>query len=138
MQYIPSRCEQLNQFYKRNKDKARAKPEDLMYAAINAEGEICSVLRLLPYDGFLFLRSVLTAQAYRRSGIASGLITYAIEQQSNLIYTLPTPQALLLYQRLGFKTVPQAEIPAQLFASYRRFRRSNIGPTAMVINTAVR
>ena len=138
MQYISSNCQQLNQFYKQNRDKARAKPEDLMYVAINEEDKICSVLRLLPYAGFLFLRSVLTAQEYRGSGIASGLIEYAVMQHSNLIYTLPTPQALPLYHRLGFQAVSKAEIPAQLLASYRRFRLSNSVPTVMVINASVR
>lgn len=139
MQHIVSSCQQLNQFYKQNKNKARAKPNDLMYAALNNEGEICSVLRLLPYNGFLFLRSVLTAETHRGSGIASDLIKHAVkQQQSHLIYTLPTPQALRLYQRLGFQPVSQSEIPAPLLASYRRFRQSNLGPTVMVINMTVR
>jgi N-acetylglutamate synthase-like GNAT family acetyltransferase len=138
MQFTPSNCQQLNQFYKQNKDKARAKPEDLMYTAINEQVEVCSVLRLLPYEDFLFLRSVLTAQECRGSGIASGLIEYAIKQQSGPIYTLPTPQALSLYQRLGFQEVSKQEIPAQLLASYRRFRQSSNGPTVMVINAPVR
>lgn len=138
MQYLSSNCQQLNQFYKQHKDKARAKPEDLMYIAINEEGIICSVLRLLPYQGFLFLRSVLTAQQYRGSGIASDLIEHAIGQQSDLIYTLPTEQALPLYQRLGFKALSKQEIPAQLLASYRRFRQYESGPTVMVINASVR
>jgi GNAT superfamily N-acetyltransferase len=138
MQYLFADCQQLNQFYKQNRDKARAKLEDLMYAAINEEGEICSVLRLLPYDGFLFLRSVLTTKESRGQGIASGLLEYALAQQSGLIYTLPTPQALPLYQRLGFQTLSKHEIPAQLLASYRRFRQTDNGPTVMVINASVR
>lgn len=138
MQYLSSDCQQLNQFYKQHKDKARAKPADLMYIAINEEGETCSVLRLLPYEGFLFLRSVLTAQQYRGSGIASGLIKHVIEQQADLIYTLPTQQALPLYHRLGFQALSEQEIPAQLLASYRRFRQSDPGPTVMVINASVR
>jgi GNAT superfamily N-acetyltransferase len=138
MQYTPSSYLQLNQFYKQHKDKARAKPEDLMYIAINKEGKTCAGLRLLPYDGFLFLRSVLTAQEYRGTGIASGLIAYAIEQQTGLIYTLPTPQALPLYQRLGFQAVAKQEHPAQLLASYRRFRQSDNGPTVMVLNASLR
>lgn len=138
MQYTSSSCQQLNQFYKKNKDKARAKPDDLMYIAINEEGITCSVLRLLPYDGFLFLRSVLTTQEYRGSGIGSSLIKYAIKQNNGAIYTLPTPQALPLYQRLGFETIPKQKIPAQLLASCRRFRHSSNGPTVMAINLSLR
>lgn len=138
MHYMTADCQQLNQFYKQHKDKARAKPKDLMYIAINKEGTTCAVLRLLPYQGFLFLRSVLTAQEHRGAGIASALIKYAISQQAGLIYTLPTPQALPLYQRLGFRAISTAEIPAQLLASYRRFRPSASGPTVMVISAPVR
>ena len=138
MQYTSSSCQQLNQFYKVHKDKARAKPSDLMYTATNKEGEICSVLRLLPYDDFLFLRSVLTAQESRGAGIASHLIKYAIQQHKEPIYTLPTPQALSLYQQLGFQLISTPDIPAQLLASYRRFRHSNNGPTVMVINAPLR
>lgn len=139
MQYTTANCQQLNQFYKRNKDKARAKPQDLMYAAINDAGQTCAALRLLEYDNFLFLRSVLTANDYRGQGIASQLIRYALAQssraQSSIIYTLPTPLAVPLYQRLGFIAVPQAEIPPALLASYRRLRQGDKGARVMVIDS---
>lgn len=139
MQYTTANCQQLNQFYKHNKDKARAKPQDLMYAAINDAGQTCAALRLLEYDNFLFLRSVLTANDYRGQGIASQLIRYALAQssiaQSSIIYTLPTPLAVPLYQRLGFIAVPQAEIPPALLASYRRLRQGDKGARVMVIDS---
>jgi N-acetylglutamate synthase-like GNAT family acetyltransferase len=135
MQYTVTHCQQLNQFYKQNKDKARARPQDLMYVAINEDGDICAALRLLTYDDFLFLRSVLTANNYRKKGIASNLIKHAIEQQSCLIYTLPTKLAVSLYQRLGFQTVSKQEIPAQLLANHSRFQRFNKDSTIMVIDS---
>jgi N-acetylglutamate synthase-like GNAT family acetyltransferase len=138
MQYTVTHCQQLNQFYKQNKDKARARPQDLMYAAINEDGGICAALRLLTYDNFLFLRSVLTANDYRNKGIASNLIKYAIEQQSCLVYTLPTQPAVSLYLRLGFQRVSKQEIPAQLLANHRRFQRFNKDSTIMVIDSRLR
>ena len=137
MQHTLADCQQLNQFYKKNKDKARAKPEDLMYAAINEEDQVCAVLRLLPYDGFLFLRSVLTAKEFRGQGMATNLICHVIKEQDALIYTLPTPLAISLYLRLGFQPLNKEQIPAQLLSSYRRFRQSNNGPEAMVIDSRV-
>jgi N-acetylglutamate synthase-like GNAT family acetyltransferase len=138
MQYTFTHCQQLNQFYKQNKDKARARPQDLMYAAINDDGVICAALRLLTYDDFLFLRSVLTANDYRNKGIASNLIKYAIEQQACLAYTLPTQSAVSLYQRLGFQTVSKQEIPAQLLHNHRRFQRFNNDSKIMVIDSRLR
>jgi N-acetylglutamate synthase-like GNAT family acetyltransferase len=138
MQYTLTHCQQLNQFYKQNKDKARARPQDLMYAAINEDGDICAALRLLSYDDFLFLRSVLTANDYRNKGIASNLITHALEQQTSVVYTLPTQAAVSLYQRLGFQTVAKQEIPAQLLANHRRFQRFNNDSTIMVIDSRLR
>lgn len=135
MQYTFTSCQQLNKFYKQNKDKARAKPQDLMYAAVNEDGNICAALRLLTYDDFLFLRSVLTANDYRNKGIASNLITHALEQQTSLVYTLPTQAAVSLYQRLGFQTVSKQEIPAQLRPNHRRFQRFNKDSTIMVIDS---
>jgi N-acetylglutamate synthase-like GNAT family acetyltransferase len=138
MQYTLTYCQQLNQFYKQNKDKARARPQDLMYAAVNEDGDICAALRLLSYDDFLFLRSVLTANDYRNKGIASNLITHALEQQTSVVYTLPTQAAVSLYQRLGFQTVAKQEIPAQLLANHRRFQRFNNDSTIMVIDSRLR
>lgn len=147
MQYLPASCQQLNQFYKQNKDKARAKPQDFMYAAINDEGETCAVLRLLrydisydtsydiSYDTFLFLRSVLTASDHRGQGIASNLILHALKHYEVPIYTLPTPLAASLYLRLGFEPIITKDIPAPLLASYRRFRHGDKGARVMVINT---
>ncbi|MGK0248165.1 MAG: N-acetylglutamate synthase-like GNAT family acetyltransferase [Oleispira sp.] len=138
MQYTVTSCQQLNQFYKQNKDKARARPQDLMYAAFNKDGGMCAALRLLTYDDVLFLRSVLTANDYRNKGIASNLIKHAIEQQSCLVYTLPTQSALSLYLRLGFQTVSKQEFPAQLLANHRRFQRFNNDSTIMVIDSRLR
>ncbi len=151
MQYLPASCQQLNQFYKQNKDKARAKPQDFMYAAINDEGETCAVLRLLKYDisddtnydisddisddTFLFLRSVLTASDHRGQGIASHLILHALKHYEVPIYTLPTPLAASLYLRLGFEPIITKDIPAPLLASYRRFRHGDKGARVMAINT---
>mgnify|MGYP006145340669 FL=1 len=151
MQYLPASCQQLNQFYKQNKDKARAKPQDFMYAAINDEGETCAVLRLLKYDisddtnydisddisddTFLFLRSVLTASDHRGQGIASHLILHALKHYEVPIYTLPTPLATSLYLRLGFEPIITKDIPAPLLASYRRFRHGDKGARVMAINT---
>lgn len=137
MQYLASNCQQLNQFYKQNKDKARAKQQDLMYAAINSNNEVCAALRLLSYDNFLFLRSVLTAQDYRGQGIATELIHHTLAKQVLPIYTLPTPLAVPLYERLGFQTVSKPEIPEQLLATYRRFRQGNDGSRVMVINSGL-
>lgn len=147
MQYLPASCQQLNQFYKQNKDKARAKPQDFMYAAINDEGETCAVLRLLrydisydtsfdiSYDTFLFLRSVLTARDHRGQGIAPNLILHALKHYEVPIYTLPTPLATSLYLRLGFEPIITKDIPAPLLASYRRFRHGDKGARVMAINT---
>lgn len=132
-----SSYQQLNLFYKQNRDKARAKPQDFMYAAINNDGQVCAVLRLVDYGDFLFLRSVLTAKDYRGQGIASELTRYALKQHTSIIYTLPTPLAISLYQRLDFKTVPKQEIPEQLSANYRRFRQGNDGTRVMVINSGL-
>lgn len=139
MQFVSSDCLQLNRFYKDNKDKARAKPSDLMFAALDEQQHTCSVLRLLPYKDFLFLRSVLTQPEQRGKGIASALIHHAIQAQaiqSNAlpIYTLPSPSALNLYHRIGFKPVALGQAPAELLASYRRFRQSHYGATVMVIH----
>lgn len=142
MKFINSTCAQLNRFYKENKDKARAKPDDLMFAAIDENQQVCAVLRLLPYAQFYFLRSVLTSPESRGEGIASTLIQYAIDSQfaqaeNTPIYTLPTPLALPLYSRLGFTAIEQADIPVELQSSYRRFRHANNDSSVMVIRPAV-
>lgn len=142
MQCIISDCIQLNRFYKDNKDKARAKPSDLMYAVINKEENgvetVIAGMRLLPYNDFLFMRSVLTQTEFRGQGIASQLIRFAIEELNQQdkplpIYTLPTLLAAPLYLKLGFSPVEQSQVPAQLLTSYRRFRQSADGSSVMVL-----
>lgn len=139
MHIIPATCLQLNQFYKTNDNKARAKPDDLMFAAMSETDTLSAVLRLLPYSNFLFLRSVLTREDLRGNGIAAQLIDQAINEIASkglpykCIYTLPTPQAKSLYLRLGFRSITSEQIPSELSASYRRFRRSNSDSTVMVL-----
>ena len=133
MQFNQCDCLKLNQFYKRHKDKARAKPTDVMYAASDND-IIYSGLRLLSYSHYYFLRSVFTAPNARGQGIACQLLTHVIGKHSQPIYTLPTLEAVSLYKRLGFVEVDPIDIPVELLASYRRFRQAAKGPTVMVIN----
>lgn len=133
MQFKKSDCLKLNQFYKQNKEKSRAKPTDSIYVAIEGD-DIHAGLRLLSYGDYYFLRSVFTAPGIRGQGIASKLLAHAISQFTQPIYTLPTLNAVGLYQRLGFKAVNSKDIPAGLSSSYRRFRQASQDPTVMVIN----
>lgn len=133
MKFKESNCLLLNQFYKRHKEKSRAKPTDTIYVATEGDA-IQAGLRLLSYGDYYFLRSVFSAPAIRGQGIANKLIAHALSEQTQPIYTLPTPAAVGLYQRLGFKPVDSKDIPAGLSASYRRFRQPLQDPTVMVIN----
>ncbi|MEH6450341.1 MAG: GNAT family N-acetyltransferase [Oleispira sp.] len=133
MQFKKSDCLKLNQFYKQHKDKARAKPTDTIHVAI--EGDVIHAgLRLLSYGDYFFLRSVFTAPAIRGQGVASKLLSHTLSEYSQAIYTLPTPAAIGLYQRLGFKAVEEENIPTELVVSCRRFRQSSPASTVMVIN----
>jgi N-acetylglutamate synthase-like GNAT family acetyltransferase len=133
MQFKNSDHLALNLFYKKYKDKARARPTDSVHVAI--EGDVIHAgLRLLSYGDYFFLRSVFTAPAIRGQGVASKLLSHTLSEYSQPIYTLPTLAALGLYQRLGFKVVEEENIPAELVASYRRFRQSSPASTVMVIN----
>lgn len=159
MQFTRATCLQLNRFYKENHDKARAKPSDLMFAATDESGQLCAVLRLLPYSHFLFLRSVFTLPDMRGQGIAGELIGFAIRTLRSTaqndrtlgnqplladnfvnwdIYTLPTPLAQSLYVRLGFEYVDSEDIPSELGASFRRFKQTNNRSRIMVLPNRVR
>lgn len=142
MKFISATSIQLNTFYKANNDKARAKPGDLMFAALDEHDQLCAVLRFLPYSDFLFLRSVFTQHSARGQGIAGALIQFSINHLARsshnntpIIYTLPTPRAQSLYLRIGFHPVSQPQIPNELSASYRRFRQTNSESGVMVLHT---
>ena len=142
MKFISATSIQLNTFYKANNDKARAKPGDLMFAALDEHDQLCAVLRFLPYSNFLFLRSVFTQHSARGQGIASKLIQFSINDlacslhnnETITIYTLPTPKAQSLYLRIGFHQISQPKIPNELSASYRRFRHTNSESGVMVLH----
>lgn len=139
MKFVRATALELNRFYKEAKNKARAKPDDYMYAAINKNDKTCSVLRILPYDHFLFLRSVFTLPEHRGENIARQLIEHALTEMTTHypdtpIYTLPTPLAKSLYLRIGFHTISTDDIPNELITSYRRLKQSSKNASIMVIN----
>ena len=139
MKFVRATAIELNRFYKEGKDKARAKPNDYMFAAINEDGKTCSALRLLPYSHFIFLRSVFTLPEHRGQNIASQLIKHALKESAihfpgMPIYTLPTPPAKSLYLRLGFTIVSTKDTPNELIASYRRLKQDSKNSSIMVIN----
>jgi len=123
---------ELNRFYKDLKDGARARQDDLMYAAI-VDNEIIATVRILPYDNFFLIRSLLVHPHRRRQGIAYQLMQFVLKNIKGQLIAIPTPMAQKLYNQLGFSQLPNDQIPAQLITSYRRVRQSDQGAPVMAI-----
>lgn len=103
-----------------------------MYGAFEAE-EMIAAVRLLRYQDFHLVRSLLVHPQWRRQGIGAGLMQCLMSDISGRLIAIPTPVARNLYQQLGFQPLPMDQIPAQLLNSYRRVRQSDQGAPVMAI-----
>ena len=133
----PASAAQANDFYKMMGEKSRASPSDFLLAAFRDDQAI-AVVRALPYDQFVLIRSLFVTPEFRQCGVASKLMGAVLLdlKQSGLpqqVIAIATQVAIPLYQKLGFTILCADAIPQQLRASYRRVRQGDQVAPVMAI-----
>jgi len=90
------------------------------YAVADLEGRVIGALGIEVYGGYGLLRSAVVDEPYRGSGLGEQLTRERIEwsraQKLKALYLLTTTAASF-FDKLGFKRVERATVPAEVQAS---------------------
>jgi GNAT superfamily N-acetyltransferase len=119
----PARLPVVDRFYRHHGYKVKCAPQEKLFALVAPGLELVAAVRLVPQpSGHFWLRNLLVAPAYRRSGLGALLLQElkpAISPQG--CYCFALPHLTSWYQRLGFDYQP-AHCPADIAAIHEKYR----------------
>jgi len=109
----------VNQFYKQVYKKGLANKSEQVFV-IKTTQIVCAA-RLKKVNNDKLLTGVACHPDYRHQGLASQLIQYILELQTEVIYCFPYPHLQDFYHQLGFQLLPLEQLPTKLAAQYSRY-----------------
>jgi hypothetical protein len=114
----------VNKFYRSQQHKGSASGDEQVFVIRNQtpdNNDIVGAVRLVPYDGFYWLRSLYIKQELRGQSLGLGLLNYVHEAIHLPIHCFPYPHLDHFYGLAGYSVTPLDEIPLPLQQLYSRY-----------------
>lgn len=121
---LPAQFPLAKKFYKAHAQTSKTNRHDIICAAYEpSTQEISACLRIAPCGDCLLLRAVFVAPEFRGLGLASRLITFALQQSPNDVWTFPYHDLQALYSQLGFNKVAIDTVPDDVSQAYMTYTK---------------
>jgi len=124
----------VNQFYRRQKHKGSASGDERVFV-IEHDSQIIAAVRLVPYEGYYWLRSLYVEQTQQAKKLGSQLLAYLDQHITQPIYCFPYLHLDHFYQQAGYQLIGEDKMPQSIFQLYTRYNRKGQGILAMAKNT---
>lgn len=124
----------VNQFYRRQKHKGSASGNETVFVIEDNENMIGAV-RLVPYEGYFWLRSLYIEQTIQGKGLGSQLLQHINKAISLPIYCFPYTHLEHFYRLSGYELLIDEQLPLsmqQLFARYNRKGQSILAMAKLI------
>jgi len=108
----------VNKFYKKQKHKGSASGDEQVFVAYQGE-DIVAAVRLVPYDGYFWLRSLYVEQALRGQGIGLALLAQVHTSIDLDIHCFPYDHLAHFYTLAGYHMADT--LPPSLQQLYERY-----------------
>jgi len=120
----------VNQFYRSQKHKGSASGDEHVFIIKDVD-DIIGAVRLVPYEGYFWLRSLYIKQEIQAQGLGSALLAFVHSHISLPIYCFPYLHLDHFYSKAGYDLVKEAELPQNLAQLYGRYNRKGQGVLVM-------
>ena len=120
----------VNQFYRRQKHKGSASGDERVFI-IEHDTQIIAAVRLVPYDGYYWLRSLYIEQSLQGKTLGSQLLNYVDHKIQRPIYCFPYLHLEHFYKQAGYDFVQETQMPQSILQLYTRYNRKGQGILAM-------
>lgn len=124
----------VNQFYRRQKHKGSASGDERVFV-IEHDSQIIAAVRLVPYEGYYWLRSLYVEQTQQGKKLGSQLLAYLDQHIIQPIYCFPYLHLDHFYQQAGYQLIGEDKMPQSILQLYTRYNRKGQGILAMAKNT---
>ena len=123
----------VNQFYRRQKHKGSASGDERVFV-IEHDSQIIAAVRLVPYEGYYWLRSLYVEQTLQGNKLGSQLLAYVHTHITQPIYCFPYLHLDHFYQQVGYQLINEDQMPHSILQLYTRYNRKGQGILAMAKN----
>jgi len=124
----------VNQFYRRQKHKGSASGDEQVFIGKDQEEVIVSAVRLVPNDGFFWLRSLYVEHTLRGQNLGSSLLEFVHQHTQLPIYCFPYSHLQSFYERAGYTLVSPNDLPNDLNQLFTRYKGKGENILAMARN----
>lgn len=120
----------INQFYRSQKHKGSASGDDQVFI-IEHDEKIVAAVRLVPYEGYFWLRGLYVDKALQGQKLGTHLLKFIDQHISKPIYCFPYLHLDHFYTQAGYQHVGAAQMPDSIAQLYERYNRKGQGILAM-------
>ena len=120
----------VNKFYRSQKHKGSASGDEQVFI-IKDDQDIVGAVRLVPYDGYFWLRSLYIEESLQKQGLGSRLLTFVHEHIQLPIYCFPYLHLDGFYSLAGYQLLDEDKLPNSLAQLHARYNRKGQGVLVM-------
>ncbi len=111
----------VNKFYRSQKHKGSASGDERVFI-ISEQDELVAAVRLVPYNGYFWLRSLYVKSELRGQRLGQKLLTLVRQKITLPIYCFPYTHLETFYENSGYCLLTLEQLPQplnQLFTKYQ-------------------
>ncbi|MEH6343478.1 MAG: GNAT family N-acetyltransferase [Bermanella sp.] len=123
----------VNRFYRSQKHKGSASGDERVFVIYQNE-DIMAAVRLVPYQGYYWLRSLYVSSELRGLKLGSQLLTRVQQCIELPIYCFPYPHLLSFYQQAQYQLLEPMQMPESLQQLYKRYSGKGTAIICMGLN----
>ena len=112
----------VNKFYRSQKHKGSASGLEQVFVIYQHE-DIIAAVRLVPHDGYHWLRSLYVKTELRGQQLGSLLLKAVHDSINEPIYCFPFDHLLAFYEASGYQLLAEDDMPEALQDLYKRYSR---------------
>lgn len=125
----------VNKFYRSQKHKGSASGDERVFVIFLQE-DIIAAVRLVPHDGFYWLRSLYVKSELRGQNLGQKLLTLVHQKITLPIYCFPYTHLEGFYLNSGYSLLTLEQLPQPLNQLFVKYQGKGSGIICMVSESA--
>lgn len=110
----------VNSFYKQQGHKGKANGSDRVFV-LETDSQLLGAVRLVPFEGYYWLRSLQIAQTWQRKGLGIHMLTEINQTVPENIYCFPYAHLQHFYETAGYHLIKPENCPENIRSLFSRY-----------------
>jgi N-acetylglutamate synthase-like GNAT family acetyltransferase len=121
----------VNKFYRSQKHKGSASGDERVFI-ISLNDDIVAAVRLVPHDGYFWLRSLYVKSELRGQALGHTLLVQVRNKITRPIYCFPYTHLEAFYKNCGYALLTLEQLPPPLNQLFKKYKGKGDGIICML------